>query len=190
MNMLFAKVGEELSWNIGNVLFELTDKIVLTSDSIPLVYLLGTKGGSSKLRGGMEYLSDADMYGYRFRHHEIILHTQAEVHERYLHQKAGGFEEGARFQPQTRDVTCAGAFEVFGKMAENVTTPGGGAFHAVSYILDGSIATIVKLVPHRHKVISGIKRALDVRKSLVKAGEMTNSVQMLITKFEGFVCLF
>jgi hypothetical protein len=100
-------------------------------------------------------------------------------------QDDGAFGEEDRDLPQTRDCTCAPLFETYGEMAENVTTPGGGAFHACAYSMTGCVGLCIELVPRDNKVIGQLRQVLDVRASLVKAGEMTNSVQMLMTNFDG-----
>lgn len=188
MNQVFEALcrneGRGLKWHIGRVTFKLDGSlIVLTSDSIPLVYLLGSKGGSGKTRAAMEYISTSDCYGTRFRQHEIVIHDQMEFHERYEDQKEGVFGEEAKDQPQTRDCTCAAAFEAFKLLAENVTSYGGGGFHCNTYLLEALIDLCMKLLPKNSKFIGKIRHVLDVRKSLAAAGEMTNSVQMLMDKF-------
>ena len=196
MNQLFEACcrneGRGFKWHIGKVTFQLNGSlIVLTSDSIPLVYLLGSKGGSGKTRAAMEYISTSDCYGTRFRQHEIVIHDQMEFHERFEDQKEGVFGEEAKDQPQTRDCTCADVFEMFKELAKNVTTYGGGGFHCNTYLLEALIDVCVKLLPKKNwKFIAKLRHVLDVRKSLAAAGEMTNSVQMLMDKFCGFVNQF
>ena len=69
-----------------------------------------------------------------------------------------------------------------------MTTPGGGTFHAVAYSVEGQTTVVMEMVPPGDKVVNQIRRVLDVRKNLAAAGEMTNSVQMLLSKFNQF-CL-
>lgn len=194
MNKLFAEMevtdGIYLSWNIGKVLFKLHGKIVLTSDSVPLQYLIGSKGSGGHTRAAMEFISTSKKYGTRFRQHEVIIHTQQEMNDRWNDQQNGMFGDLARDQPQTRPPTCHDVFDKF-SLAPLVTTPGGGAFHAVAYAVEDQIRVVMLLLPQETGVIRKIRHVLDVRKSLVKAGEMTNSVQMLLTKFNQFVfCCF
>ena len=121
MNMIFEACcrheGRGFNWYIGKtkrVAFHLNGSlIVLSSNSIPLVYLLGSKGGSGKTRAAMEYISSSDRYGTRFRQHEVILHDQMEFQERYEDQIEGEFGDEAKDQPQTRAPTCVNAFETF-----------------------------------------------------------------------------
>jgi hypothetical protein len=194
MNKLFAELqttnGESISWNIGRVLFVLDGKIVLTSDSIPLQYLIGSKGGAGYTRAAMEFMSHSKKYGHRMRHHEVCLHTQVQFAGRWEDQKNGLFGDRKPDQPQTRAPTCAGAFEAFGALAKNVTTPGGGGFHAVAYAVEDQVRMAMLLVPQEAGIIQMIRHVLDIRQSLVAAGEMTNSVQMLLTKFNQFVLIF
>ena len=191
MNQIFEACcrndGRGLKWHIGKVTFHLDGSLIaLTSDSIPLVYLLGSKGGSGKTRAAMEYISTSDCYGTRFRQHEIVIHDQMEFHERFEDQKNGEFGELPTDQPQTRDCTCAAVFDMFKELAQNVTTYGGGGFHCNTYLLEALIDVCLKLLPKKSKFIGKIRHVLDVRKSLAAAGEMTNSVQMLMDKFCGF----
>ena len=174
-------------WHLGKVTFQLNGSlIVLTSDSVPLVYILGSKGGSGVTRAAMEYISYSEFYGSRFRQHEIIIHDQIEFHERWTDQQNGAFGNVARDKPQTRDATCTPSFTSFGDVAKNVTTPGGGAFHAVAYLLETLVNILLLLIPSNEHFKSKIRHCLDVRRSLVAAGEMTNSVQMLMDKFTRF----
>ena len=190
MNRLFEEFikheGEGYIWNIGRVKFQLNGSlIVLTSDSVPLVYLLGSKGGSGVTRAAMEWISSSDLFGTRFRQHEIVIHVQEEFHERLLAQRRGEFGTEARDQPQTRDCTCASSFTVYRTTAKNVTSPGGGGFHMCPYVAETLIDVLVKKIPLDAHTKNEIRRVLDVRQSLMSAGEMTNSVQMLLKKFSG-----
>lgn len=192
MNQVFAECnqneGRGHKWHIGKVTFQLNGSLIaLTSDSIPMVYLVGSKGGSGKTRAAMEYISSSDYYGTRFRQHEVIIHDQMEFHERFQDQQAGKFGKEATDQPQTREPTCVNSFNIFGDIARNVTTYGGGAFHCTAYLLEALIAIILILLPKSAKCKTTIRKTLDVRKSLSAAGEMTNSVQMLMDKFCSFV---
>jgi hypothetical protein len=194
MNKLFAELqtrdGDPISWNIGKVLFVLDGKIVLTSDSVPLQYLIGSKGGSGYTRAAIEYISHSKKYGNRMRHHEVCLHRQEQHADRWEDQQNGVFGDKKPDQPQTRPPTCAGAFETYGAVAKNVTTPGGGGFHAVAYAVEDQVRIAMFLVPRESDKIKMIRHVLDIRQSLTAAGEMTNSVQMLLTKFNQFVLIF
>ena len=194
MNSLFSELnvneGRGKSYHIGPVMFRLRGSLIaLTSDSIPLVYLVGSKGGSGKTRAAMEYISTSDEYSTRFRQHEVIIHEQIEFHWRWLDQKNGAFGKKAKDQPQTRNPTCSASFDTFGELAKMVTTPGGGGFHSISHLLETLIRAILRLIKDQ-KQRNRIRHVLDVRQSLVAAGEMTNSVQMLINKFSGCALAF
>ena len=68
-----------------------------------------------------------------------------------------------------------------------VTTPGGGAFHAVSHKLKKDVHLAGKLIRPRTQQVAQVRRALDINESLTEAGEMTGSVQVLQRKFDSYV---
>ena len=170
-------------WHFGRVLVKLDGLIVLTCDSSPLVYLTGSKGGQ-RLRAAFEYYSDSDSYETRFRHHEVVIHTQGEFLYRWKAQRKGEFGNQQRDLPQTREPTCTRAIETYGSMAENVTTPGAGAFHATAYVTESTVDLATGMLAPFPDLVKKMRKLLDVRKSLAAAGEMTNSVQMLFTNFD------
>lgn len=88
-----------------------------------------------------------------------------------------------------RPPLCSTLFESHPHM-KLVTTPAGGGFHAVSHKLRKDIQLAGKLIQPQTKAVAQVRRALDITESLMKAGEMTGSVQVLQKKFDSFVLYF
>lgn len=73
-----------MSFRVRSKLINVTNTfVVLTSDSVPLQYILGTKMGNTDHRGAFEFESSAKSFSTRFRQHRVICHTQEDFMKKW-----------------------------------------------------------------------------------------------------------